>query len=194
MRRLRVVTALVVALFGLTLGVWAAPTLAYACSCAQPDPAAQANRADVIFTGTVVSDEVRGDTRRLSFAVDRVYKGSAASTQVVETSSSGASCGLEVSGPGPFVVYAQAGGGRPELTSGLCDGTTNAPAPAALGEGTPPTPVEEPMFSSSDQAVGVHRHRRGLPGLRPVPLPETAAGRLITPAGTPNRAGRAHPR
>ena len=150
----RVVSRLVVALLGLTFAVWAAPTPAYACSCAPSDPEAQISRADVIFTGTVVSDEARGTIRRLTFAVDRVYKGDAASTQVVETNSSGASCGLEISGPGPFVVFAQAGGGRTELTAGLCDGTTNAPAPTSLGAGAPPTPVEEPRFSSQTKRWG----------------------------------------
>ena len=73
---------------------------------------------------------------------------------MIETSSSGASCGLEISGPGPFVVYAQAGGGRAELTAGLCGGTTNAPAPAALGAGTAPTPVEQPLFSPRTKRYG----------------------------------------
>lgn len=154
MRRFRMVTALVVALFGMALGVWAAPTPAYACSCAMSDPAAQISRADVIFSGTVASDEARGNTRRLSFTVDRVYKGEATSTQVVETSSSGASCGLEISGPGPFVVYAQAGGGRTELTANLCGGTGPGTAPAALGTGTAPTPVQEPRFSAQTKRYG----------------------------------------
>ena len=154
MRSLRMVTALVVALLGLTWGVWAAPTPAYACSCATSDPAEHLARADVIFSGTVTSDETRGDTRRLSFAVDRLYKGSATATQVVETSSSGASCGLELSGPGPFLVYAQAGGGRADLTADLCGGTTNGPAPAALDAGSAPAPVEEPLFSSQTKRYG----------------------------------------
>jgi len=150
----RVVSRLVVALLGLTFAVWAAPTPAYACSCAAPEPDGNISRADVIFTGSVVADEARGSVRRLTFAVDRVYKGEASSTQVVETNSSGASCGLEISGPGPFVVYAQAGGGRTELTAGLCGGTTNAPAPTSLGSGTAPTPVKEPLFSSRTKRYG----------------------------------------
>jgi len=154
MRALRTVTALVIALLGLTWGVWAAPTPAYACSCARADTADQISRADVIFSGTVVSDETRSTTRRYVFAVDRVFKGDASVTQVVETSSSSASCGVELAGPGPFVVYAQAGGGRTGLTTNLCGGTTNGPAPAALGAGSAPTPVEEPLFSSRTKRYG----------------------------------------
>ena len=154
MRRLRTVTALVVALLGLTWGVWAAPTPAFACSCASSDTADQISRADVIFSGSVVSDETRSTTRRYVFAVDRVFKGKASVTQVVETSSSSASCGVELSGPGPFVVYAQAGGGRTDLTTNLCGGTTNGPAPAALGAGSAPAPVEEPLFSSQTKRYG----------------------------------------
>jgi len=154
MRYVQQVGVLMVALLGLTWGAWAASTPAYACSCVQQGPADQINRADVIFTGTVASEESRGTTRRLTFTVDRVYKGSATATQVVETNSSGASCGLEISGPGPFVVFAQAGGGRTALTANLCGGTTDQPAPASLGAGSPPTPVEEPLFSSRTKRYG----------------------------------------
>jgi len=130
--------ALAAVLLALT-AAWARPAPAYACSCAYPpDDPELVRLAEVIFTGTVAADRVdeRAQTRTLTFTVDRVYKGRATRTQVVTTHSSGASCGLETSGPGPFLVFAdqeQSG-----LTANLCGGTRAGPAPASLGPGQAP--------------------------------------------------------
>jgi len=57
-----------------------------------------------------------------------VFKGSAAQRQGVVSADSGASCGLELSGDGPFVVFANREGAQ--YTASLCGGS--APLTAAL--------------------------------------------------------------
>jgi hypothetical protein len=155
----RVALALAAVLLALT-ALWATPPPAYACSCAYPSDDPELVRlAEVIFTGTVAADQVdeRAQTRTLTFTVNRVYKGTATSTQVVTTHSSGATCGLEISGPGPFLVFAdqeQSG-----LTANLCGGTRAGSVPAGLGSGQTPiagpeAPPDEPRRGAWYPVVG----------------------------------------
>jgi hypothetical protein len=119
---------------------WAGPAPAYACSCASATDAQHVAEAAAIFTGTLVADQVdqRNQTRSLTFAVARVFKGQVTATQVVTSASSGGSCGVQLTGPGPFVVFAQA---EPTgLTADLCGGTRSGSAPAGLGPGQAPLP------------------------------------------------------
>jgi hypothetical protein len=130
--------AAAVLLLGLA-AIWAVPPRAYACSCSEVSDVEHIDQADVIFTGQIVGDEADTQQRTLTFAVDRVYKGEAVSRQVIRTERNGAACGLEIAGPGSFVVFAYIEGGRPdELRANLCGGTRYGPAPASLGEGGPP--------------------------------------------------------
>ena len=136
---------------------WATPAPAYACSCAASSEAELAAQADVIFTGTVADDQrdESTQTRTLTFTVNRVYQGRATSTHVVTTASSGASCGLDISGPGPYVVFAaeqQSG-----LTADLCGGTRAGPAPASLGPGQ--APLADPSPSADPAAADPMRGR-----------------------------------
>lgn len=129
---------LLVALLMVLGGVWVLPAPAYACSCAQATDAEHVQRAEVVFTGAVTANTVDDKTqiRTLTFRVDRVYKGTATATQVVTTAQFGASCGLELTGEGPFLVFAdQEGTG---LTANSCGGTRVGSAPASLGAGQPP--------------------------------------------------------
>ena len=125
--------------------LWATPAPAYACSCVESTDAEHAARADAIFTGSVTDDRVdEGEqTRTITFAVDRVYKNAAVTaTQVVTSHSSGAACGLEISGPGPFLVFAEQE--LSGLTANLCGGTRAGPAPVSLGSGEAPRPDSAP--------------------------------------------------
>jgi hypothetical protein len=137
---MRRVTGLV--LTGLLLIVatwWWSPERAYACSCVNRTDTQLAEDADVIFTGRIAEDRIRGQSRTITFAVDRVYKGDAHTQQAVHTHASGASCGLEISGPGPFVVFANRDDTRaPDLQANLCGGTREGAPPAHLGEGYAP--------------------------------------------------------
>ena len=142
MRRIAV-AALVLTLAG--LGAVLNPSKAWACSCAFPaEHPDNVRRADVIFTGTITGDTALGNTRYLRFAVDRVYKGQAFADQQVVTHVSPATCGLEISGPGVFIVQAQLERRDPdhpgagELRADLCGGTRPGSAPAGLGDGQPP--------------------------------------------------------
>jgi hypothetical protein len=121
---------------------WAAPPPAYACSCAyQRDDPELTRIADVIFVGTVVGDRTLGETRTYTFTVDRVYKGQAHATQKLTTHAQGPACGLELNGPGPYLVYAyQEPEGAEALHANSCGGSREGGPPANLGEGYPPLP------------------------------------------------------
>jgi hypothetical protein len=99
---------------------------AMACSCTTAETAAHVARADAIFTGRLVSREVSGGSSSADpalhvFAVAAVWKGEAAAQQGVVSAASGASCGLELQGEGPFVVFATRSGDG--LAADLCGGT-----------------------------------------------------------------------
>ena len=77
------------ALAGLVLvlaSIWAIPPRAYACGCIHDnDDPALVDLAEVIFTGTVIDERSLGYNRTYTFAVTRVYKGSAYAEQRVQT-------------------------------------------------------------------------------------------------------------
>ena len=138
MRRLLVLVLGALALLG---AGWAVAPAASACSCVAATTAEQVERADVVFTGTLVSREVvprvpglrsSDDPAVHVFAVQTVLKGTASARQEVVSADSSASCGLALAGDGPFLVHAgETPGGPPgQLTATLCGGT--APADAAL--------------------------------------------------------------
>ena len=139
--RRSLVTGVLAALFSAAGLLVASP--AAACSCAEADTATSFAAADAVFTGTLVSRDVdhpewpvmsSTDPALHVFAVDGVFKGEVHELQGVVSSADGASCGLELSGDGPFVVFASRDAGLPEdqYRAGLCDGTTTLdPAIAA---------------------------------------------------------------
>lgn len=171
-------TARLLAALLLTLSVaWVAPAPASACGCGydEHDPEL-VRRAEVIFTGTVVQDRAFGHTRTLTFAVERVYKGQAAATQDIKTHISGATCGLELAGDGPFLIQAGSDPNRPgTLSASLCGSSRTGPAPAGLGAGHPPrpgsatsTPTWLPLAGgltsiAAAAVVGLFLHRRRPP-------------------------------
>ena len=142
-------------LFGGLLLVTAGP--AAACSCAIGSEAEGAARADAVFVGTLISQAtqidprveraqreftrtsdqrvlvraLRNNTSRTvwTFKVSRVYKGAVGKRQEIVTAVGGSSCGLELRGPGPFLVFAyKPAGDRSRLEpgqygSGLCSGS-----------------------------------------------------------------------
>jgi hypothetical protein len=164
MRRL-----LVLALGGLVLltAGWVVAPSALACSCVPATAAEQLERADVVFVGTLVSREVvhpapgvvsSDDPAVHVFAVDAVLTGTVGPSQEVVSADSSASCGLDLQGDGPFLVYAAylPGGPAGQLTATLCGGT--APVDAELvadgqapadGEVTP-VPLDPDMSAYED--------------------------------------------
>ena len=125
-----------------TAAWWIGPERAYACSCtAELTDTQYAADADVVFTGQMVTDTVRRQRRMITFAVEEVFKGEAARTEVLTTASMGSACGLEIHGPGPFLVFADRDPDDPgSLIASLCGGTRAGSAPASLGEGHLPLP------------------------------------------------------
>lgn len=133
------VGALVAAAMLLALAAtWLTPAPAYACSCVTDSEPELIANAGVIFTGTVSQDRAVGQTRTYTFAVDRVYKGEAHATQLAETPVQSPACGLELSGPGPFLVLGYLDQGRLQVNS--CGGTRPGGPPVDLGAGYPPQP------------------------------------------------------
>ena len=106
----------------LVLAGWVLAPVASACSCTGGTTADHALRADAVFSGRLVDREVVDGTALHVFAVDTVYAGEVSARQGVLSPASGASCGLELAGEGPFLVFA----GREDdrLTADLCGGTT----------------------------------------------------------------------
>jgi len=156
--------AVAVVLVGAVLLISAPP--AAACSCGISSDAQAFESSDVVFTGELL--EIRtppgvpyssADPERFIFEVDAVYKGDARSTQSVVTPREGASCGLELAGRGPFLVFADTQGSVGletevgELSSHLCSGTREletAPLPASFHARAAPEGGASPPASPGD--------------------------------------------
>jgi|SRR5262245_25010055 len=145
-------------LIGGLLLVTAAP--AAACSCVGGMSDAQyAAGADAVFVGTLIDrvDPPRtgtfssSDPATLTFQVSRVYKGAVTVRQEIVTAMSGASCGLELVGEGPFVVFGERSSHEQyqlepgQYASNLCGGSRaladgGEPQLGVLTTPRPPTP------------------------------------------------------
>ena len=150
---MRPIAAATVALAVTSLLVgWGGCSPALACSCADDDLGVQYARADTVFTGRLVSREGQHPDWPLTgssdpavhvFAVEAVHKGDVRERQAVLSPDSGASCGLELQGQGPFLVLAErADDGQYE--AGLCGGTAaltdQKQAEVQALAGSPPQP------------------------------------------------------
>lgn len=122
---------------------------AFACSCAGKSEAVHYERADAVFAARLVHREEPSapvmssmDPATLTFEVSRVYKGEVTDPQQVTTAQSGASCGLEIAGEGPFLVFAERDGAG--LTASLCGGTRplEEGSASAFGSGKAPASME----------------------------------------------------
>lgn len=179
----------------LAAGVLMAPP-ASACSCVGGTTQEFFDRADAVFTARLVSREgpqglitSSADPALHVFAVDTVFKGSAAEQQGVLSPDSGASCGLELSGEGPFVVFAtrstDLGSGQfatladDQYAATLCGGTAPVTPPLAAELATLARSTPAPPAAPSPGAAGVQRDDRGLllPGLA------AAAAAVLVTAG-----------
>ncbi len=120
---------------------------AWACSCGPTTDAEALGRNGAVFLGELVGRKEptvvlsSADDVRLVFAVERVFKGEVHATQSVVTAQDGASCGLEITGPGPHLIFGRPRGTSTEIDAGLCDGSRAVaaePVPEAFGAGTAP--------------------------------------------------------
>lgn len=154
----RIVSLVVVA--GATV-LFGASEPASACSCGGFTEEQALTGHDAAFTGTLVEVITPpGDTfsssdpERFVFEVDEVVKGIVFTRQSVVTARSGVSCGLEISGPGPYLVFASEASGLVsgavdgELYSNLCSGTralAGGVLPASFGATSDPLPGASPI-------------------------------------------------
>jgi hypothetical protein len=140
---------------------------AHACSCVVAS-IGMVHEADAAFVGRLVMTQrpeppparpeqpalVGGGTVTHEFAVDRVVKGNLGSRVFVETSESGASCGLTPSPDRPIGLAIYRSGGR--WTSGLC-----SQIPLDMAASIPSTPGDKgsiayvPMLALSLAAIAV---------------------------------------
>jgi len=157
-----------------TFGAFAlgTPQRAAACDCAAFTDTEAYEFHDVVFTGTLVEINtpagdivVSTDPERFVFDVDQVFKGEAQTRQSVVTAREGASCGLEISGPGPFVVFARLDDDgitrnavEGEVYSNSCSGTR------LLDDGALPTSFGTPCRASRWRSPAKRRrHPRPAP-------------------------------
>jgi hypothetical protein len=146
-----------------------------ACSCAGVSDSEAFERADAVFTGVLVDIItppgeliVSSDPERFLFDVDGVFKGEVAASQAIVTAREGGSCGLEIGGRGPFVVFAftedfsTSGAVDGEYYSNLCSGTrplADGALPASFGEPASPavgmSDIAEPSTPAPEASVAV---------------------------------------
>ncbi|MGQ0464846.1 MAG: hypothetical protein ACT4QG_05960 [Sporichthyaceae bacterium] len=100
---------------------------AMACSCIQSTEQENYDRADVVFRGTMDDVEAANDrfgARVFVFTPSTTYKGKTTTPQKVSTAGDSAMCGVDLTGAGPFLVFAnKADDGKAALSTSLCSGT-----------------------------------------------------------------------
>lgn len=129
--------------------------VAWACSCAQPDPPTEAlAAADAVFSGVVTASEASGGigcsgaaTTTVQFRVLQVWKGQSEETLTITTVSSSAACGYSFQTGVSYLVYAHRA--YQQLTASLCSRTQPlgmaAVDLAALGKGESPSVQPRPL-------------------------------------------------
>lgn len=144
-----------------------------ACSCAAVSDPEALEVADAVFVGTLVDTGETGspqpgfggsgtDPQRFVFDVSEVFKGEVAATQRVLSPPDGGACGLELSGPGPHLVFAfvnprMTGRGEAgDLHSHLCAGSrpVERGALSVDVEGSPPATADNSSNAASEAAAG----------------------------------------
>jgi hypothetical protein len=155
-RGVRVLFAFLVMVATCVVGVASNVEPAAACTCMRTSLSDAVDRADAVFSGTLVSvkDQDRANSmvdRTLVFKVKRVYKGTVTRHQAVRTSSEGPACGLWVPRGPTFILlaYRPTPGPSPEVApdeyvSSSCGGARtlnrSGAVPEFLGRGTAPKP------------------------------------------------------
>lgn len=163
----RVILLWMVAVISFVAFVLGASERVAACSCATFTDAEAFENADAVFTGTLVEvvtpegdSYSSADPERFVFAVDGVFKGEVFARQSVVTARDGASCGLEIRGRGPFVVFATtsdsvtSGAVDGEFYSNLCSGTralSSSAIPSSFGVASAPVAGASPIGDSESQ-------------------------------------------
>lgn len=165
---MRVMLLWAVAMVAFGAFVFGTSERAAACSCVSFTDETALGNADAAFSGALVEiitpagdTDSSTDPERFVFDVDEVFKGAVFARQSVVTARGGASCGLEISGPGPFIVFARtepddvtSGAVDGELYSSLCSGTravAGGALPASFGAASSPSPGASAIGDSATQ-------------------------------------------
>lgn len=147
-----------------------------ACSCVAVDPLDAVAKAEIVFTGTAVSNDGTEYEPVWTFEVDGVIKGEVSPVEVVTGEDWGIGCGTDFSRFNhSIVVYAAANGDRLQAIGCMPTPTADAFADqlAAVSEPAgsgPPAAVMVGTYGSSDIAVldaagrTIGRHHLGLAG------------------------------
>ncbi len=144
--KMRILLSLVLTISMLTIETGPA----YACSCVIPGPPdEELANSSAVFSGKVVNlaEPFSGfgpvssaDPIKVTFQVDKVWKGSVSQTTTISTARSSASCGYTFEKGGEYIVYAY--GTENDLSVSLCSRTqpldTAQDDLAVLGVGTEP--------------------------------------------------------
>lgn len=120
------------------------PSYAYACSCAPVGLAEYSDEIAIAFVGRQIDrvEHSRSDPNgvTLTFEVDRVFKGEAATSIELTTSASSASCGTDLASRGTTGVAAFESRIVPSVS--LCgSGVTEAELAEVFGAGYAPIPL-----------------------------------------------------
>jgi len=95
-----------------------------ACSCAPPPPPQTAlKQAHAVLLGKVTKIELRGQLKRVTFAVERSWKGVNDPQAVVWTHVSGAACGYGFQVGNKYVVYCYQQENSSVLRTNICTRT-----------------------------------------------------------------------
>ena len=155
----RTLAALAVVLIAVPVVSTLGSSTASACSCAAVDPVDAVAMAEVVFTGTVVSNEGSENEPVWRFEVDGVVKGTVSSVEVVTGEDWAGGCGTDFSRFNQsVVVYAARNGDRLRAMGCMPTPTADAFAVqlAAVREPTgtgPPAAIMVGTYGSSDVAV-----------------------------------------
>lgn len=146
------VVALGVALIAVPVVAVPVAPAARACSCTVMDPLDAVTMADVVFTGTVVDENLDTDEPSWTFEVDGVVKGDVAPTEVVTAEAWAIGCGTDFGRfHQPIVVYAWTSGGRLRARGCMPTPTVDAFADRLAA-------VEQPTGTGAPAAVMVGTH------------------------------------
>lgn len=98
---------------------------AFACSCVKPgDPREELEKSTAVFSGKVldVNRDSVGYAYKVSFDVEKIWKGVSRKTVVISTGLGGGDCGFEFTEGEIYIVYAY-GNDVEFLSTGICSRT-----------------------------------------------------------------------
>jgi len=164
----------------LVLGLFVAPRVARACSCAAPPPTEQAlEDADAVFEARPYSLSADERWSRYGFDVDRVWKGAVGPRVEIVTSRHSASCGRNFEVGTRYVIYARKNNNG-EWGDHMCSRTRTSRSAVEdlriLGAGHDPIDGDAPMVPDSAGSGPTEPPRIHAPPPEPPPTPPSKRG------------------